>query len=67
MKGLRAWMDLLEVSVQDLAERTGLTRQTIYNVLEGQDTSQRTIDALRATTGLSYEQLLGESRREARR
>lgn len=48
---LRAWLQSSQVTVSELARRSGLTRQTLYNLMAGGAPTLATALAIETATG----------------
>ena len=56
---LKSYMNMTGITVAELAKKTGLTRQFIYNVLDGTNKIGATSAIkLNKTLGVSYDKLL---------
>ncbi len=49
---IRSAMALSDVTVQEIADRLGMTRQAVYNAMNGQNTTLDTVSTIAAVLGV---------------
>ena len=49
---IRSAMALSDVTVQEIADRLGMTRQAVYNAMNGQNTTLDTVSTIAAALGV---------------
>ena len=55
--GLKRYMDENKIAVKELAEKTGIANQNVFQILTGKnDPCKRSIDRILRATGLTYEE-----------